>query len=344
MNEIDEDYFDNINSDIKAYILGTIIFNINNKNFIDFYYKHYIAYNSKLHEGFLKVCKIEDDTEHNPDENSLDENINNEHNHINIEVTSNKIMEQINKYSNIIEFIDNHDRDIVLEYIKAFYEKRVKIYNECDEIKCHLYHIDINVLQKIGDFISIPYDIKTHNLVYTGSNVLDLHGIIYKNKNIMLNYDIYNKFKTLAKIEEPIIDFIKIDERAIIPTRANFTDAGTDLSIIGIIKTFNKKVKLYRTGIKLNIPIGYYVEIVPRSSISKSGYMLANSIGIIDMTYQGELFVALAKIDDEANDIVFPFNCCQLIIKKQLYPILNEVSSFDIKTKRNEGGFGSTST
>jgi dUTP pyrophosphatase len=98
---------------------------------------------------------------------------------------------------------------------------------------------------------------------------------------------------------------------------------------------------LYNTGIKLDIPIGYYVELVPRSSISKSGYMLANSIGIIDCSYKGELLVALTKISANAAEIEYPFRCCQLIMKKQIFPYIVEVTDLE-ESKRAEGGFGSS--
>lgn len=60
---------------------------------------------------------------------------------------------------------------------------------------------------------------------------------------------------------------------------------------------------LYDTGIKINVKYGYYAEVVPRSSLSKSGYMLANSIGIIDNSYRNNIFVALTKINPDAPDI-----------------------------------------
>jgi dUTP pyrophosphatase len=145
-----------------------------------------------------------------------------------------------------------------------------------------------------------------------------------------------------------------MSDDAVIPTKANFSDVGYDLSIIGLHSVLSKKTEplrastsytpittLYKTGIKLEIPLGYYVEIVPRSSISKSGYMLANSIGIIDCSYKGELLVALAKINEDADDIKFPFRCCQLIMRKQIYPELIAVQEVEA-TKRLEGGFGSS--
>ena len=71
------------------------------------------------------------------------------------------------------------------------------------------------------------------------------------------------------------------DKRAVIPTKAHTTDIGYDLTAIDVYKKISNKITLFETGIAVSPPTGYYIEIVPRSSISKTGYMLANSIGII---------------------------------------------------------------
>ena len=111
------------------------------------------------------------------------------------------------------------------------------------------------------------------------------------------------------------------------------------------IKDFNSKTTLYDTGIKIEVDEGYYTEIVPRSSISKFGYILANNIGIIDNHYRGNLMIALTKIADDAPEIVLPFKCCQLIVRKQIYSNLIEITDDTLltETDRNTGGFGSTS-
>jgi len=87
--------------------------------------------------------------------------------------------------------------------------------------------------------------------------------------------------------------------------------------------------------------IGYYIEIVPRSSLSKSGYMLANSVGIIDSSYRGNIYIALIKIDDDAEEIQFPFRCCQFVVRKQYDMTFIQKDEFDT-THRADGGFGST--
>ena len=74
-----------------------------------------------------------------------------------------------------------------------------------------------------------------------------------------------------------MLKVFKNDENAVIPAKAFEEDAGYDLTIIKKLKDFNSKTSLYDTGIKIEIDEAYYTEIVPRSSISKSGYILANN-------------------------------------------------------------------
>jgi len=140
----------------------------------------------------------------------------------------------------------------------------------------------------------------------------------------------------------PICRVIKTDEDAIIPGKTNESDVGYDLTIIKKVKDLTSNVALYDTGIKMILPNKFYGEIVPRSSLSKSGYMLANNVGIIDRSYTGNLYIALAKINFEMPDIVLPFRCCQLILRHQYYMKIEETSE-QTETTRGQGGFGSTS-
>ena len=121
------------------------------------------------------------------------------------------------------------------------------------------------------------------------------------------------------------------------------------MTIIKEYKRLTSNTVIYDTGIKLEIPNGYYVEIVPRSSISRSGYMLANNVGIIDQGYRGNIYVALTKINEESPELSLPWKCCQMIVKKQIYSKLvfcdssgsSEGGEIE-KSSRGTGAFGST--
>jgi dUTP pyrophosphatase len=137
-------------------------------------------------------------------------------------------------------------------------------------------------------------------------------------------------------------------EHAVLPNKAHPTDVGYDLTVISVAKRISDKTCLYETGLVVCPPEGYYFEIVPRSSLCKTGHMMSNSIGIIDPDYRGTLKIPVTKIDDSMPDLTLPFCRFQLLLR----PILAESSfaSFvEVQdcselsvTERGSGGFGST--
>lgn len=133
---------------------------------------------------------------------------------------------------------------------------------------------------------------------------------------------------------------ILTDNRAKMPTKAHRTDVGYDLTLIDVWKT-DGDVTFYETGVIVSPPSGFYFELVPRSSLSKTGYMLANSVGIIDPDFRGSIKVPLIKITKEKPDITLPFNCVQLVLRKIDDCVFDQVDILE-QTERADGGFGST--
>lgn len=131
---------------------------------------------------------------------------------------------------------------------------------------------------------------------------------------------------------------------AVIPVSAGEQEVGYDLTAISLDKQINDNTYMYDTGIQVKPPDGYYLEIIPRSSIVKTGYMLANSIGIIDPTYRGNLKIVLTKVSPNAPDLQLPFTKCQLVLRKmETFPVVVDIGDTDWEhTSRGEGGFGST--
>lgn len=83
----------------------------------------------------------------------------------------------------------------------------------------------------------------------------------------------------------------KLHPNAVIPTYAKHGDAGMDL--VAISSSLNKEFLYmeYKTGLAIEIPEGYVGLIFPRSSISTVRHSLANSVGVIDSGYRGEITV-----------------------------------------------------
>jgi dUTP pyrophosphatase len=143
------------------------------------------------------------------------------------------------------------------------------------------------------------------------------------------------------KNNQNTIKYVISDERAVLPNKAHPSDIGYDLTVIDVYKKISNRITLFETGVAVSPPPGYYIEIVPRSSMSKTGYMLANSVGTIDPDYTGTLKIALIKVDTDMDDIELPFTRCQMILRKAEYSHLECVESLT-NTKRGDGGFGST--
>jgi dUTP pyrophosphatase len=138
------------------------------------------------------------------------------------------------------------------------------------------------------------------------------------------------------------IAFVKTDPYAVVPTVAHGTDSGFDLTATRLVRKGPGNVEVYGTGIRARPPEGFWFLLAPRSSISKTGYILANSVGVIDEGYRGEILVALRRVDETQPTIELPCRIAQLIpMKRWEFPV-RVLDSFEESTERGEGGFGST--
>jgi dUTP pyrophosphatase len=139
------------------------------------------------------------------------------------------------------------------------------------------------------------------------------------------------------------IHFKSHSDDAIIPFRADENEVGFDLTIISKVKDISSNTAMYDSFISVQPPDGIYFEIVPRSSLSKTGYILTNSIGIIDPTYRGTIKVVLTKINPDAPDIELPNKRFQLIPRTFISNVFQVTEVRDLSnTSRGSGGFGST--
>ncbi len=140
----------------------------------------------------------------------------------------------------------------------------------------------------------------------------------------------------------PRIGFSLNDPHAVMPSK-NIADVGYDLTAVAIAKQLSPMTCLYESFVVAHIPLGYYVEMVPRSSLSKTGYMLANNVGIIDPGYTGTLKIALIKVDQSMPDLVLPARVCQIILKPYIVSESYDATYINsLSTSRGDGGFGST--
>ena len=141
------------------------------------------------------------------------------------------------------------------------------------------------------------------------------------------------------------ITFKKIDEKAIIPSRATSGSAGLDISAC-----LDNPVIIKSGEIKL-IPTGLTAEpdendvallIYPRSGLAtKFGVTLANCVGVVDSDYRGAWFIPLINNGKVPFTVEHGMRIAQLIPTRILIPEI-EVSDSLSETSRGTNGFGSS--
>lgn len=99
---------------------------------------------------------------------------------------------------------------------------------------------------------------------------------------------------------------------------------------------------LVKTGLFVEIPVGFEAQIRPRSGLAiKKGITVLNSPGTIDADYRGEVCIILINLSDEIFVIKDGERICQMVIARHEKAEWTEVDEL-IQTERGEGGFGHT--
>lgn len=100
--------------------------------------------------------------------------------------------------------------------------------------------------------------------------------------------------------------------------------------------------KLIPTGLYLEIPSGFEVQIRPRSGFAfKQGVTVLNSPGTIDADYRGEIGVLLINLSNEDVHIESGDRVAQMVVAPFVQAALKQTTELS-ETSRGEGGFGST--
>ena len=144
----------------------------------------------------------------------------------------------------------------------------------------------------------------------------------------------------------PEIAVKKLDERAVLPTYGSEFSAGADLYAVadGDIVFAPGETKFVKTGLAMEIPVGYAGLIYARSGLaSKRGLAPANKVGVVDADYRGEIMVALHNHSNTEQKIAPQERIAQLVITPFLKAEFEERESLS-DTVRGSGGFGSTGT
>ena len=142
----------------------------------------------------------------------------------------------------------------------------------------------------------------------------------------------------------PEIAVKKLDERAVLPTYGSEFSAGADLYAVadGDIVFAPGETKFVKTGLAMEIPVGYAGLIYARSGLAcKRGLAPANKVGVVDSDYRGEVMVALHNHSTIPQTVAPGERIAQLVVTPFLKAEYFEQDTLS-QTVRGEGGFGST--
>lgn len=138
------------------------------------------------------------------------------------------------------------------------------------------------------------------------------------------------------------VKFKRLTPDAVVPKYAKLGDAGMDLTAISkdVVDNGDHGYINYETGLAIEVPEGHVGLIYPRSSVSNTGLILANSVGVIDSGYRGSIscrfkWIKGSKLYEVGDRIA------QLLIIPYPQIELEEVEELST-SERNTGGFGST--
>lgn len=145
------------------------------------------------------------------------------------------------------------------------------------------------------------------------------------------------------------IKFQRLHDDAVIPKHATPGSACVDLVATDIEYIEENKV-VVKYGFATEIPEGYKVFVMPRSSFTHKGWVMQNSPGVIDSDYRGEWMSKFEAIPVGVRDGIFLYEdflykkgdrVAQCSIEVNIHMAYKEVQDLS-QTIRGTGGFGST--
>ena len=150
------------------------------------------------------------------------------------------------------------------------------------------------------------------------------------------------------------IKVYRMRPKAKLPLRAHLMDAGMDLFYCpnGEKKLYDskdffippKESRLLSTGIKVEIPYGFMLEVKNKSGIAYKRQLIVGAC-VVDPGYDGEVYVNLHNIGAKTQTIKPGDKIAQAVLVPIIHCRIEEVESdkfLNFHSKRGEGGFGST--
>lgn len=281
---------------------------------------------------------------------------------VSLVISSTQISEDICKHLGIqygkkdshINFPDLDDEQLKWDFLRGYFDGDGSISpRKSGYPRCSIASNSSDMLKYIQDFCGVPSYIYKDKIEWNGVNAVDFLAKLYDDSSVYMLRK-YTLFLSIANWQPvrtcmrwnqvpkrlPVFRWSRTISDAPGPKKNRFSDSGYDLHLVKKAKV-RGNVHYYDTGIQVQPENGYYFDLVGRSSISKSGWTLANNVGIIDSSYTGSILVALVRTNPEASEPELPCKLVQIIPRQLILMDSEEVESLD-ETDRGAGGFGSS--
>jgi dUTP pyrophosphatase len=135
---------------------------------------------------------------------------------------------------------------------------------------------------------------------------------------------------------------IKLADGATAPKRMTDGAAGYDLFAMNDETIRANETKIIKTGVYVELPDGWEMQIRPRSGLSVK-FDVLQVLGTIDSDYRGEIGVIIKNVGSEPFTVSAQDRIAQAVFNRVELPQLVTVYELS-NTKRGSGGFGSTGT
>lgn len=246
------------------------------------------------------------------------------------------MQEEIKQIFKTIQDLPDESVELILPQIESEFKKLVEEQDLVNKTKTEFLEqgytlADIKMLKESYDNIANDYFKIVSPTSPKGRYIGSLVGV-YK--------DILDKIAKEGFSRTVNVKVEKLNEDAVIPTYAHFSDAGADLYANNDVEVLPKETKIIPTGLKFEIPDGYEIQIRPRSGMSvKTNTKVV--FGTVDADYRGEIGIMLTNYGQENYNVKKGDKIAQMIIMPTYHANFLTVDSVN-ETERGEGGFGST--
>lgn len=140
------------------------------------------------------------------------------------------------------------------------------------------------------------------------------------------------------------MEIMTVCEPGFEPKRAHDTDAGVDLraNLDGAVTIAPGSQVEISSGVRVELPRGYFGMVCPRSGLAcKHGITLANSPGIIDCGYTGEIRLTMVNLGSTAYTVRPGDRIAQLLVVPCELPTFVQATGLP-DSERGTDGYGST--